>query len=990
MANKKKKKGGFSIGKAFISLLLAVGLVAGNYACWLNEGLITMYLCGDGAQDQSEEAIAARESGKALAQKVEEEGAVLLKNETLKDGTKSLPLKENTKVNVFGFSGSDRGFIPQGTGSGTGSRNELVTFLGGLKEAGIEYNETLAAAYNNLGWSRAGGGSYIIEAHGDRYKDFYGVSEAPESFYTDNLMQNAVAYSDTAIVVLGRLMGEGNDFSKVQYFSNQAGGGQDTSRKLQSLSAREEYMIDLVAENFENVILVTNTGNPLELGIADTDKVDAVLNMGMPGTRGTIGLANILSGKANPSGKLADTWAYDLSTAASYATSGLEGVGYYYINGEQYSAYTEYRENIYNGYLWYETADKEGFWDSDFSKNRWNIKNGYEDVVQYPFGYGLSYTNFDWELKETSFKDGAKVAKEDTLKVTVRVTNTGNVAGKDVVELYYSAPYTKGGIEKSAIKLGGFAKTPEIEPGQYADVIIEMPIEEMKSYDCYDKNNNGFMGYELEKGNYEISFRSDVHTLKKGMDDNQMTLVVEEDIRYEVDSKTGTKVENVFTNYTNPVSGATSKVNEPFHPNPVSYDGSEHDDGATEYMTRNDFVGTFPKEKVESRNMGSLYTKMSGIYTPIDEEGLEIPEYGSKKTNWKIQDLAGVPYDDAKWDEIVSQLTYDRAIKMITDAGYGTTEIAEIGMPGRNETDGPSGFNINVTGGNKLAAVNYPCPTVLAQTWDWYMAYQVGVAVGMEGTSYGYDGWYGPGGNVHRSAMGGRNFEYYSEDGLVSGTMLAYHVLGAKEQGVLAYIKHIGANEDDKERTMGQDGCYKWFTEQTFRENYLKSFEVAIKRGGVNALMVSATRTGGMRSTGSYAMISAVVRNEWGFRGTIITDYYQGRNINDFDECIRAGCNQMLEPNGNVSFDTKNIETSKYYVHQAAKDFIYAYVETKHYAATAQGLENSAMVGVSVAKDIFPWWIPLLTLVNTVLLTSIIVLNVGGSSESKSKSKKIR
>ena len=238
--------------------------------------------------------------------------------------------------------------------------------------------------------------------------------------------------------------------------------------------------------------------------------------------------------------------------------------------------------------------------------------------------------------------------------------------------------------------------------------------------------------------------------------------------------------------------------------------------------------------------------------------------------------------------------------------------------------------------------------------------------------------------------MGGRNFEYYSEDGLVSGTMLAYHVLGAKEQGVLAYIKHIGANEDDKERTMGQDGCYKWFTEQTFRENYLKSFEVAIKRGGVNALMVSATRTGGMRSTGSYAMISAVVRNEWGFRGTIITDYYQGRNINDFDECIRAGCNQMLEPNGNVSFDTKNIETSKYYVHQAAKDFIYAYVETKHYAATAQGLENSAMVGVSVAKDVFPWWIPLLTLVNTVLLTSIIVLNVGGSSESKSKSKKIR
>ena len=371
--------------------------------------------------------------------------------------------------------------MPQGTGSGTGSRNNLVTFLGGLKEAGIEYNESLAKAYADLGWKRVSGGSYVIEAHNDQYKDFYGISEAPESFYTDALMTNAKEFSDTAIIVLGRLMGEGNDFSKIQYFSNQAGGGQDDTRKLLSLSAREEYMINLVCENFENVIIVTNTGNPLELGIADDSRIDAVLNMRMPGTRGTIGIGKILTGEVNPSGKLADTWAYDISTAAAYATAGLDNA-YDSTSGTRYTdlgtAYTEYLENIYNGYLWYETAEAEGFWNSEFAKSRWNV-NKYSDVVQYPFGFGLSYTTFAWEIKDINFDDGATIGKDDTLKVTVRVTNTGDVAGKDVVQLYYSAPYTKGGIEKSAIKLGGFAKTPSIEPGQFADVVIEMAAEEM-------------------------------------------------------------------------------------------------------------------------------------------------------------------------------------------------------------------------------------------------------------------------------------------------------------------------------------------------------------------------------------------------------------------------------------------------------------------------------------------------------------------------------
>ena len=992
MAKKKKKggKGGVFLVKLLVSLILICGLFVGNYACYLNANLITNFLCGQGYTEDSEEAIAARAKGNVLAQQVEEEGAVLLKNEN-----NVLPLK-NMKVNVFGWSSSDKGFMPQGSGSGTGSRNDLVTFLGALREEGIEYNETLAKAYSDLGWHRANTqGNFVIEAHGDSYKDVYGISEPKESFYTDGLMDNAVAYSDTAIVVLGRFMGEGNDYTKVQYFSNQAGGGQDTTRKLQSLSEREEYMLNLVMEKFKNVIIVTNSGNPLELGLADNDKIDAVLHMGMPGTRGTLGVARILNGEVNPSGKLTDTWAYDLSTAAAYATSGLEGP-YNGQKGPTYTdvknsdrnyntSYTEYLENIYNGYLWYETADKEGFWETDFAKNRWGISNGYEDVVQYPFGYGLSYTSFDWELKEINFKDGDVIGKNDTIKATVRVTNTGNVAGKEVVEMYYSAPYTAGGIEKSAIKLGGFGKTPLIEPGQFADVEIEMAVEEMKSYDCYDANNNGFMGYELEKGDYTLSFRSDVHTLKANMEDSEITLEVTEDIRYETDSVTGEIVENQFTTYTNTVSGASSKINEPFNPAAHSIDGSENEGGPLQYMTRANFVGTFPERK-PNKSAGNLAQDMHGDTEgkeTTDPNVTEAPVFGSTATSWTVQDMMGVSYDDEMWDELVSQLTYDECVKYIANAGFGTIALNSIGKPKTIDKDGPSGFNASVSG-SEMKAVNYPSSTVLAQTWDWYMAYQVGVAIGIEGNGLSINGWYGPGGNTHRSAMGGRNFEYYSEDALLSGIMCAYHVLGAKEQGVLAYIKHIGVNEDE----IGRQGCYKWLTEQTLRENYLKPFEIAIKLGKSNALMAAFTRVGGMRTSGSYALMTEVVRNEWGFCGTIITDYYDVGAC-DFDECIRAGTNQLLHPDGLVRgfFDDTTSTTAKFYVHKSAKDMLYAYVDTLFYAETAQGLENGALVGVATGEEVVAWWKTLVLLIDAVSVVLIIVWLAFTFRNGKKKSK---
>ncbi|MCI8475634.1 MAG: hypothetical protein HFE42_01120 [Clostridia bacterium] len=958
--------------------VIAIALIIGNIICGAYSNIITQYLCGFGLSEDSEETKAARDQGMALAAKVEEQGAVMLKN----DGT--LPLKNN-KVNVFGYAGTDNGFIPQGTGSGTGSRNDYVTFLGGLKEAGFEYNEQLIKDYNALGWKRVDSGNFVFEATDENsYTYYYGALEAGESFYTDARMNDARNYSDTAVVVLGRLMGEGNDYSKYQYVRN---SGKDETRKLQSLSENEEFMLDKVCEKFDNVVVIFNTTNPMEAGFLENDRIGAAIFMGMPGTRGSIGIANILKGKANPSGHLTDTWAYDLSTAASYATSGREGVGSYtdistdVTLGTRANKYSDYAEDIYIGYKWYETADADGFWDSNMAKLTWNIVNGYDDVVQFPFGYGLSYTKFKWTVMECNLSDGATLEKDGKIEIKVAVQNVGDVAGMDVVQLYYTPPYTKGGIEKSAVNLGAFAKTALLQPDQIEYVDLTLSVEDMKSYDCYDRNGNGFMGYELEGGNYTISLRTDAHTLAQTANadgkNSYSFKVPESGYKYTTDSVTGNVVENQFTNFTAP-SGASSTVNERAVRNAHSIDGND-EPVKINYMTRADFENTFPYQKAENRLAGAVKTDTLYVnVNPVNDASDEAPAFG-QASDLTLKDVIGLDYDENedKWNELTSKLTLNECANLVVIGGFGTIEVSKIGMPRTVASDGPAGFNNTVTGDGNLKAVCYPSATIIGSTWDWYMGYQVGRAIGIEGKALGISGWYGPGANLHRSVMGGRNFEYYSEDARLSGIICAYEVYGAKEQGLTSYVKHIAVNDSDS----GRNGAYKWLTEQNLRENYLLPFELIVKVGKGNGMMSSVDRIGSTRAASSYALLTAVLRDEWGFRGTVITDYYQnshqsapgiwapsqaGDTVHDVDECVRAGNDMLLWTDGNINFfNDADSNTAKKAIHQSAKNIIYTYADTVHFAETAQGLDKGSMIGESV--EVFAWWIPVLVVADVVV-----------------------
>lgn len=987
---------------AAMSFVLVIAISAGiilytlNYVAFAFDYQITTFLCGTGASVDEEELLKANQKGKEVAIQIGEEGFTLLRNQD-----NALPLTEDEyKVSVFGRGSADVNFWYMGIGSGAGPSAGRVTLYSGLEQAGLELNPTLKTKYNALPRRNQ---AYSDGNTGLNHTTANELYEPGTAWLTDDgTLSDAVENYPTAIVVLGRGGSEDGDYAKYQTFTDEQGrevpvasARKDLSRKYNEISVQEEELLNLVRQLFDKVIVVINSANPMELGFLEKYNVDAAINVYFPGNYGTIALGNILTGKANPSGKTADTFAYDISTAPAYITAGKHD-----MCSSSGVNYVDYKEGIYVGYKWYETAYAERFWNSNFAQRKWgyvaypNTDLGYDKVVQYPFGFGLSYTTFDWSVTEVKLSEGStenNLAKDAKLTFTVYVENTGTVAGQDVVQLYCTPPYTKGEIEKSAVNLAAFAKTPILQPvangGKGAFVTLEVSLYDLASYDCFDLNNNNFMGYEIEKGDYAFTLRTDAHNLKsmRNSAPNTYVYTVKDGYKYETDPVTGEIVENRFTTYTAPSGASSNRQIHELAIDPTDKIAYSIEGGSdVTYMSRENFETTFPV--IQHRDMSEIGQNSLGdskvvinsndvmpevgvgtatvsqiIQQLTDDDGNVVPNLSKpirdEQGNFVLDEHGNKTYeptyyiDEEVLEQVVKHVSLAEMQRMIK-AGSGSNEAGSVGLPRRNYKDGPSGISASFVGADGSRATNFPCEVVVAGTWNWFLGYQLGLCVGAECNASGTAGWYGPACNMHRSPLGGRNFEYYSEDSYLSGVMCAYTVRGAKEKGVICWIKHIAANDEE----IGRVGKYTWMSEQAFREIYLLPFRMSVQLGGANAMMAAFNRIGSVRAGSSYALMTEVLRDEWGFKGAVITDAFAaGRN--DPDECIRAGVDTLLSWSEGTVGSTWNDQSSATAViamQNCTRNMIYAYIDCRYAALVADSLTLNNVIGEN--PEVFEWW----------------------------------
>ena len=898
-----KTKGGkvtlFSL-LAGISGVLSIGVLVSSIVF---SNVISRFMNGIGGNEIDETTL---NEGTQLVEDIVEEGSVLLKNVD-----KALPLSDSeiSKVNVFGWASYDWMTTTYGSGYSNTSL-EKIKFYDALEEAGIEYNKTLYNMYKDFysattsGW----GSPDLREYRGDvavgTTKKFI-LHEPGKSYYTEDVINEAKNFSSTALVVIGRTGGEAADLRFYQEKQVQTNGSSSTtsdhSRTYLQISNEEEEMIEAAKRACDKVIVILNTSNTMELGFVEDSGIDACLLVGLTGLTGARSVVSLLNGKdlngnlVSPSGRTVDTYAYDISSAPSSINSGYGGAKKYNgFTGYQkgyYDAFIDYYEDIYVGYRYYETADVEGY-------------INYNDVVQYPFGYGLSYTNFEWVVEEVlinneeqSYSSVVELKENDEIKITVRVKNVGDYPGKEVLQLYYSAPYYKGQIEKSSVVLGDYKKTNVINPGETDVVELNISLRDMASYDCYDKNGNGFTGYEVDGGNYAISFRECSHYgVVMGFDsktNNQIRYTVKEGgYQYRVDEVTGEDVVNRFTG------------NDTLDGYPI--DGSKETKTIT-YLSRSNFEATFPKAIVQRDRNNEAY-EIASATVPTQRQ-LELTGYDNVEEPWvglnadmPLSEMLEIEsYEEDEWETFISQLTTDELFSLIRDGFFKTAALPSVDKPEYVDLDGPVGLNTRVMSDSGCQFVSYPSETMIAQTFNDDLAYAVGKSIGLEASNAdaGIMGWYAPGANLHRNPYDGRNGEYYSEDTLLSGRCAANTIRGAKEEGLYCYMKHFAVNETESLR----EGLYTFLSEQTLREIYLKPFEIAVKEGGSNAVMTSMNRIGATWAGASYSLCTSILRNEWGFRGSIVTDWVDtGSTYMPAYKGIWAGNDIWLNNNaGNIS-----------------------------------------------------------------------------------------
>lgn len=877
--------------QAKIALLLAL-IITANLICFGPMSTIISLTMGNGTitEETTKEA-------EALVEKIADEGIVLLENKE-----SFLPLNETKKINVFGWGSTNPCY--GGTGSGALSDSyPTVSLLGGLENAGFTLNNELSDFYTNYRADRPVVGMFEQD---------WTLPEPPVANYSSELIKNAVDFSDTAVITITRVGGEGadlpRDMGSITYNDNSdAYKDFEGSEHFLQLSKTERDMVDLVCKNFDNVVLLYNGANAFELDfVNDYKQIKGVVWCPGTGQTGFNSLGSIISGEVNPSGKTPDTFVRNLLKTPIYNNFGT----FVYENMKEYPGdvfgrpssptFINYVEGIYVGYRFYETAASEGLID-------------YDELVAYPFGYGLSYTTF-------SQKIGAiNRAADGTISVDVTIKNTGTVAGKDVVQVYYNPPYTNGGIEKSSVNLAAFGKTNELKPGEAQTVTVSFTEEEMASYDT---SKTG--GYILEAGTYEISLRSDSHTVidtKEHVIDD--TIVFDQNNGRSTDQTPAVNQfadalgdfeylsrKDGFANYTSataaPASYELDAARKEAFVNNSNYDPSEHNDPADEMPITN------------------------------------------AKNGKELEALRGVDYDDPAWEPLLDQLSVNDMQSMISLGGFQTPAIKSVDKRSTIDNDGPASINNNFTG---VGSIGFPSSVMIASTWSQELALKFGESIGTMANEMGTSGWYAPAMNIHRSAFSGRNFEYYSEDGLLSGKMAANAVIGAEKKGVYAYLKHFALNDQEDSRN---DMLCTWTNEQAIREIYLKPFEITVKEGKAKAIMSSFNYIGLTWAGGSSALLNTVLRDEWGFRGFVLTDYFAGYGYMNADQAIRNGNDTCL-----VNYDVKTNKvsdttsaTSVKAMRQASKNIMYTVVNSRAYSpeVSKAGMElwKKALIGVDV------------------------------------------
>ena len=970
----KKKNGGILLPAAVLAVILVLAIVVnvvltGPLYTVMNmyfgkgeaiieesgaEGVSGTYYTSD--YSSPEELLAASEE---LAARIEGEGIVLLKNDN-----GALPLTESEKaVSLFGRTSVD----PIYTGAGSAATESTpVDYKTALEQSGFTVNPELYDFYAQHAISTqvnkvtmpTGMGDMPVEYTGRGFISAMGsamfindiIAEVPVQDYPETLADSFASYNGAAVVFIGRVGGEGCDLptSMADYAPRE----EDKDKTYLELSSIEQEMLAYVkaqkdAGVFQKIIVVCNTANAMELGFLNDEAygIDAAIWVGCIGDQGAKAVAGVLDGSINPSGRTVDTYVYDLTADPSFQNfqelyyTNVDGS----IGGYESGSFLEYEEGIYVGYRYYETAAAEalaGNYDGF----------DYDAAVQYPFGYGLSYTSFTMEY------DGQPGYADGVFTFPVKVTNTGDAAGRQVVQLYAETPYTYGGVEKAKVVLAAFAKTSELQPSESETVTLAVNAEDLASYDY---KNNGC--YLLDEGDYTFYLSENAHSWAQIAQDDAAHRWTQhlDQVVYSGENKRSSDqvaAENQF-----------DQVSDVFVDQPQ--------EGSPLNMSRADFAGTFPTAPTEADLQAEDAIK-TDLETMFDEqtdpvlgnvEGSlaytdQMPVTGADN-GLSLIDLRGADYTDSRWELLLDELDMNEVANMLANAGYNTAELLSIGKPATLDYDGPMGWStwVSAAGGDAVC-LGFPAQEVLAATWNQDLAYEMGRMVGEQGLYNGFNGWYAPAMNTHRSAFAGRNYEYYSEDGLLSGSMAAREISGAMEKGVYCYLKHFALN--DKED--GRNGMATFANEQAIREIYLKPFELCVKNAratiqyndengqmtsreipACTAIMSAYNCIGTQWAGGNYGLMTQVLRNEWGFEGAVVSDYYGGNAYMDPDEGVRAGNDLMLNTFADGSLTDSSSATAVSAMRKAAHNVLYMVVNSN----AMQGMTS----GVSIHYALAGW-----------------------------------